>query len=120
MLSFFIQLCTFISTLRSVNCEIPGEGETSVNWIQLKSLDGIRFSARNGALDCLVYFEVMLLELLFFYVFSLCVAFAATVFKGEIWLTGGRSDLYNMYNMQFSFKNADVWHSADGSEFLCS
>ena len=49
------------------------------------------------------------------------IAFAATVFKGEIWLTGGRSDLYNMYNMQFSFKNADVWHSNDGSKlsFTC-
>ena len=31
-----------------------------------------------------------------------------------LWLTGGRSDLYAMYNMGFTYKNADVWQSADG------
>lgn len=39
---------------------------------------------------------------------------ASTVFKDEIWVTGGRSDKYAMYNLDFSFKNADVWRSKDG------
>ena len=48
MLNSFFQLYILFSTLRSVYCDIPDEGVTSVNWVQLKSLDGIRFSARNG------------------------------------------------------------------------
>jgi len=43
---------------------------------------------------------------------------ASTVFKGEIWLTGGRSDLYAMYDLAFSFKNADIWHSVDGRTWV--
>ena len=42
------------------------------------------------------------------------LAHAVTVFKNMLWLTGGRSDLYAMYNMGFTYKNADVWQSADG------
>lgn len=42
------------------------------------------------------------------------IGHAACVFQNEIWVTGGRSDLYQMYSLAFTFKNADVWHSADG------
>ncbi len=39
------------------------------------------------------------------------------MFKGYIWVTGGRVDLYVMYNLLDSYKVADVWKSKDGGQF---
>lgn len=62
---------------------------TTRTWTELISTDGVRFSPRNAHATC--------------------------VFNGEIWLTGGRSDKYQQYNFLDSYKNADVWHSVDGT-----
>jgi hypothetical protein len=41
-------------------------------------------------------------------------AHASCAFKRRLWLTGGRSDLHPLYNLESSYKSADVWYSADG------
>lgn len=41
-------------------------------------------------------------------------AHATCVFNGKIWLTGGRSNVYNTYNYQNSYQTADVWYSEYG------
>lgn len=41
-------------------------------------------------------------------------AHASCVFKGEIWVTGGRTAEYVMWNLVDSYKVADVWHSKNG------
>ncbi len=59
--------------------------KTTPSWKELVAIDGVRFTARN--------------------------AHSTTVFKGDIWLTGGRVDAYQMYNLLTGFKTADVWQS---------
>ena len=44
-------------------------------------------------------------------------AHATCVFKGYIWLTGGRTDGYTTYNLFTSYQTADVWKSADGIDW---
>lgn len=49
--------------------------------------------------------------------FSFCrdrAAHASCVFKGKIWVTGGRTNAYTKYNLLESYKVADVWSSEDG------
>jgi hypothetical protein len=50
----------------------------------------------------------------------LLVAHASCVFKGKVWVTGGRTNLYTMYNLLESYKAADVWHTEDGGEHIMS
>jgi len=61
--------------------------ESSPNWVVLKSSNGIKFSPRNAHATC--------------------------IYKNKIWVTGGKTDLYKMYNTLFSYKAGDVWNSAD-------
>ena len=56
-----------------------------------------------------------------FYIYTHCnnillfiLAHATSVFKGKMWLTGGRTDAYTMYNLETSYKAGDVWYSAQG------
>jgi hypothetical protein len=44
-------------------------------------------------------------------------AHASCVFKGKIWITGGKVDAYTMYNLQTSYKVADVWSSEDATDW---
>ena len=39
---------------------------------------------------------------------------ASCVFKGKIWVVGGRTDPYTTYNLLSSYRVADVWSSSDG------
>lgn len=43
-------------------------------------------------------------------------AHASCIFKGEFWLTGGKTAEYVAWNLQDSYQVGDVWHSSDGSE----
>jgi hypothetical protein len=61
----------------------------SKNWQELISTDGKKFSKRN--------------------------AHATAVFKGSIWVCGGRTAQYVLYNLENSVKEADCWSSIDGS-----
>ena len=65
---------------------------SSVNWVVLKSSNGIKFTARNAHATCL--------------------------YQKKIWVTGGKTDLYQMYNTLYSFKVADVWWSLDGADWV--
>lgn len=47
-------------------------------------------------------------------IFSCTTAHASCIFKGEIWLTGGRTAEYVTWNLLNSYKMADVWHSGNG------
>ena len=40
-----------------------------------------------------------------------------TVFKKNIWVSGGRTDRYPLYDLRFSIKAADVWNTADGAKW---
>ncbi len=78
--------------------ELEEEGEvfefvtTSENWVILKSSNGVKFSARNAHATC--------------------------VYQGRIWVTGGKTDLYKMYNTLYSYKQNDVWWSLDGADWV--
>lgn len=61
--------------------------ESSPNWVILKSSNGIKFTPRNAHASC--------------------------IYKNRIWITGGKTDLYKMYNTLYSYKAGDVWNSAD-------
>ena len=41
-------------------------------------------------------------------------AHASCVFKGKIWVTGGKTDKYTAYNLLTSYQVADVWYSSSG------
>jgi hypothetical protein len=87
LILFVIEFFHFPVNLNGLKItQIP---ESSRNWNLLLSTDGVKFTARNAHASC--------------------------VFKGEIWLTGGRVDLYSTYNLISSYKEDDVWHSADGA-----
>lgn len=72
---------------------LPATPITSTSWADLPSTDGIKFSGRNAHASC--------------------------VFKKKIWVTGGRTNAYTMYNLLESFKVADVWKSSDGGKPRC-
>ena len=55
---------------------------SSPNWVELESSTGQKFTARN--------------------------AHATTMFNDVLYLTGGKSDLYEMYKTLNSIKRADV------------
>lgn len=69
--------------------QLSGFPESAPSWVELIATDGVKFSARNAHASC--------------------------VFKGRIWVTGGRTALYTMYNHLDSYKVADVWSSANGA-----
>ena len=50
---------------------------------------------------------------MFLFLFS---AHASCVFNGYIWVIGGRTVPYAMYNLVSSVKTADVWKSEDGGK----
>mmetsp|Transcript_4434 Transcript_4434/g.6643 ORF Transcript_4434/g.6643 Transcript_4434/m.6643 type:complete len:496 (-) Transcript_4434:396-1883(-) len=62
--------------------------KSSPNWKELISSDGIKFSPRNAHASC--------------------------VFKGKMWVTGGKTDKYTAYNLLTSHQVADVWYSSNG------
>jgi hypothetical protein len=64
---------------------------SSPNWAELESSTGQKFTARN--------------------------AHATTVFNGVLYLTGGKSDQYEMYKTLDSVKRGDVWKSYDGADW---
>lgn len=65
---------------------------SSVNWVILKSSNGIKFTARNAHATC--------------------------IYNGRIYVTGGKTNLYEMYNTLYSYKVADVWWSLDGADWV--
>lgn len=75
----------------------PGSGLQSSDptWETLiaPAVNSLRFTGRNGHASC--------------------------VFKGQIWVTGGRTSVYTRYNLQPGYKTADVWRSSDGGEDCC-
>ena len=44
-------------------------------------------------------------------------AHATCVFKGKIWVVGGRSQVYNKYNLLPTYRLSDVWSSVDGANW---
>lgn len=46
------------------------------------------------------------------------VAHASCVFKKRIWVTGGRTNSYTKYNLEESYKVADVWYSYNGGKLV--
>ncbi|RYY79114.1 hypothetical protein EON63_17420 [archaeon] len=46
------------------------------------------------------------------------LAHASCVFNGRIWVAGGRTNAYTMYNLMESYTVADVWSSSDGGMCL--
>ena len=66
--------------------------EPSLNWEVLKSSNGIKFTSRN--------------------------CHATTMYKGRIYVTGGKTDLYKLWNTLYSFKAGDVWWSLDGQDWV--
>lgn len=44
-------------------------------------------------------------------------AHASCVFNGRIWLVGGRTQVYNKYNLLPTFRVGDVWSSQDGANW---
>lgn len=45
---------------------------------------------------------------------------AAAVFKNKLWVTGGRGELYQTYNLRYQNRRGDVWSSSDGTSWLKS
>lgn len=66
--------------------------ETSPCWAERKSSSGTKWAPRN--------------------------AHATTVFNDVIYLTGGKSDFYEMYKNKNSIKRADVWYSLNGADWV--
>ncbi len=90
------KLCLIILfiTCALVNCQDDMRfrfQESSPNWVILKSSTGIKFTPRNAHASC--------------------------IYQGRIWVTGGKTDLYRMYNTLYSFKAGDVWWSLDGADW---
>eukprot|EP01032_Pedospumella_encystans_P017810 gene17810-20287_t len=65
-----------------------GTPSSSENWEPRPEADGVRFTGRNAHASC--------------------------IFKGEFWLTGGKTAEYVAWNLQDSYQVGDVWHSEDG------
>ena len=57
---------------------------------------------------------MLCLNLVLITLFLSRTAHASCVFNGYIWVVGGRTVTYAMYNLVSSVKTADVWYSADG------
>lgn len=83
---------------------------SSVNWNQLISSNGVRFSARNGKLLWILTFQPIFT--------NFPAGHAACVFKHKLWVVGGRAASYTDYNLQTNDKMADVWYSVDGGWYL--
>ena len=45
-------------------------------------------------------------------------AHASCIFKGKIWLTGGKTAAYVTWDLLTSYKVGDVWSSSGGGELL--
>lgn len=88
-LIFFVFI--YILSTCAQQLTLPKIPESAVDWIELPSPGNVKFTARN--------------------------AHATTVFRGEIWLTGGRTDEYTTYDLLTSHRVADVWHSPDGQSW---
>lgn len=71
--------------------------ESSVTWVELESLNGIKFTARNAHASCV---------------------YNGVASEDRIYVTGGKVDLYEMYNTLNSIKQADVWYSLDGGNWV--
>lgn len=84
---------------------------SSQNWELQISPDGVKFSARNGKIILLYAYNIDQQLLVF------CVAHASCVFKGRVWVTGGRTNEYTMYNLLPSYKVGDVWYTDDGQQW---
>ena len=83
--------------------------QTNSTWTQLFSTGETKWSARNGNVD--VTPEI-------FIVHVIIAGHATCLFKNKIWLTGGRSESHTLYNLLYSVRNNDVWHSDDGGYLL--
>eukprot|EP01038_Epipyxis_sp_PR26KG_P013274 gene13274-17787_t len=62
--------------------------KSSPNWELIIPSNGVKFAGRNAHASC--------------------------VFKGKIWVTGGKCDQFTEYDLLFSYKRADVWYTDDG------
>jgi hypothetical protein len=83
-------LLVLVSIILTTVSQIP---LSTVNWIQQTGrVSTTKFSNRNAHASC--------------------------VFKGKIWVTGGRTVLYNQYNLLPSVKTADVWYTSNGADWF--
>ena len=109
-LHFHWMMLVFLLALwYSVNHYASSTPVSSPNWEELKATDGVKFSARNGTF-LFIYFE-SLSELNCVWTLA---AHASCVFKGRIWVTGGRTAKYVTYDLLDSYRVSDVWSSANG------
>eukprot|EP01031_Cornospumella_fuschlensis_P042760 gene42760-52249_t len=83
------QALIFFFIVFNLLVRITGTPVSSESWVELISTDGVKFTGRNAHASC--------------------------VFKGRIWVAGGRTNAYTMYNLLESYTVADVWSSANGA-----
>lgn len=83
-------LVILVFSILTIVSQIP---ISTVNWLQLNGrVSTTKFSNRNAHASC--------------------------VFMGKIWVTGGRTVLYNQYNLLPSVKTADVWYTSNGADWF--
>jgi hypothetical protein len=106
----------FLIVLISCFILLGGTPASSPNWVELIPPNGIRFTPRNGIITFTKNFTYNLM--LQFIAPSFFPAHATAVFKGRIYLTGGRTNKYTTYNLLDSYKMGDVWYSVDGGMII--
>lgn len=89
----------------------PGTGQgfqfqlSTPTWQELKSSDGIKFSPRHNHASCLFTPIRCAQES-----GSECLSTLAGN-QQRLWVAGGKVEFYQMYNLVYSSKQADVWYS---------
>ena len=89
---------------------VIGTPKSSPNWEELISTNGIKFSPRNGPRSI----SLPLTHIKLYNHSKFLPAQASCVFKGKIWVTGGKTVGYTAYNLLTSYQQADVWYSTTG------
>ena len=95
-MSFIWFLCVFLTwyvpTVRSQSYKVRAyPNPSATNWVTLTTKKA-KFTNRNGHATC--------------------------TFKGKIWLIGGRTQVYNKYNLLPSTLVADLWFSTDAANWF--
>jgi hypothetical protein len=104
-----LETCRILLLLLFIISQACCTPQASKNWRKLKPADGVKFTPRNGQNNLFKQFN-------YFNKIAIFLAHASCVFKGHIWMTGGRVDKYVMYNLLDSYKMADVWKSVNGGK----
>lgn len=51
-------------------------------------------------------------------IWGVFIGHATCEFKDKMWLIGGRTAEYDTWNLQATERNADVWSTEDGGQFV--